>query len=89
MDMLKKFFPFAFNVKAKDVTSMIVSIIIHLVAGLIASLALWLVGSIIGLVPVVGDIVGALLGIVGAVFDLYCLAGIVLAILLYFDMLKK
>ena len=48
MDMLKKFFPFAFKVKAKDVTGLIVSIIIHLVAGLVISLVLGLLGTILG-----------------------------------------
>ena len=85
MDMIKPFFPFAFNVKEKDVTSLVVSIIIHLVAGLVVGIVLGIIAGILGgLLPILGWVIG----IVGGVFDLYCFAGIVLAVLVFLGMLK-
>ncbi len=81
MNMLKSFFPFAFKVTEKDVKSLVISIIIHLVAGLVVSIVLGLVGNIL-------PILGWLCGIVGSVVDLYCLVGIILAVLNFFNVLK-
>lgn len=88
MDMLKKFFPFAFKVAPKDVTALVVSIIIHLVAGVVVTVVMGLLNTILGGIPVVGLIIGIVGWVVGSVIDLYCLAGIVLAILLFLDVLK-
>lgn len=77
MDMLKKFFPFAFMVKTKDVTSLIVSIVIHVVASAVLGFVLGLLGRI----PVVGLIAGVL----GTVIGLYCLVAIVLSVLVFLD----
>lgn len=78
MDMLKKYFPFSF--KAKDVKDLVINIVIYLVVSIVGG---WVLG-LIGAIPVIGliaDLVGALLG-------LYCLVGIVLALLDYFKLLK-
>ena len=78
MDMLKKLFPFSF--KATDMGGMIINIIIYLVVGLVGG---WVLG-LIGLIPLIGllaDLIGKLLG-------LYCLIGIVLAVLDHFKLLK-
>ena len=78
MDMLKKYFPFSF--KAKDVKDLVINIVIYLVVSIVSG---WVLG-LIGAIPVIGliaDLVGALLG-------LYCLVGIVLALLDYFKLLK-
>ena len=88
MDMLKKFFPFAAKVGVKDTTNLVVSIIIHLVAGLVISLVLGLLNTVLGFIPVVNLLMGIVAWGVGSVIDLYCLAGIVLSILLFFDVLK-
>ena len=88
MDMLKKFFPYAFKVSAKDVTALVVSIIIHLVAGLVVSVVLGLLNTILGVIPLVGILVGIVCWAAGSIIDLYCLAGIVLAVLLFLDVLK-
>lgn len=79
MDMIKAYFPFSFD--NKDVKTLLIKIAIYLVLGLIVSL----VCSLIGLIPFIGPIIGWL---VGTVVDLYCLAGIVFAVLDYFKILK-
>lgn len=88
MDMLKKFFPYAFKVGAKDTNNLVVSIVLHLVAGLIVTLVLFLLGLVLGLIPVIDVLFGIVAWVVGSVIDLYCLAAIVLSVLLYFDVLK-
>lgn len=80
MDILKQVFPFAFKVKEKDVTDLVVSIIIHIVVAVIGSLILGLLSWI----PVIGFV----LGLVGGVIDLYALVGIVLAVLNFLNVLK-
>ena len=78
MDMLKKYFPFSF--KAKDVKDLVINIVIYLVVSIVGG---WVLG-LIGAIPVIGliaDLIGALLG-------LYCLVGIVLALLDHFKLLK-
>ena len=88
MDMLKKFFPYAFKVGAKDTNNLVVSIVLHLVAGLIVGLALFLVGLVLQFIPVINDLYVVLAGVVGGVCGLYVLAAIVLSVLLSFDVLK-
>lgn len=80
MDMLKKVFPFSFNVKEQDVTSLIVSIIIYLVVMVVSGLVMW----ILGFIPVIN----ILTGIVGWVVEVYSVAGIVLAVLNFLNVLK-
>ena len=81
MNMIKPFFPFSFDhVKAKDANSLIVSVIIYIVA----MLASGLVNLLLGWIPVLGF----LLGVIGWVLGIYCVAGLVLSVLLYLDVLK-
>jgi hypothetical protein len=83
MDMIKKFFPFSFNVKGMDINSLVVSIIIYVVAGFLLGLVFGLVGTILSVIKL-----GFLMGILGTVVGIYCFAGIVLAVLKFFDVLK-
>lgn len=83
MDMLKKFFPFSFRVKSKDVNDLVVSLIIYIVAGFVAGLIFGLVGTILSVIKL-----GFLAGILGSVVGLYCFVGIVLAVLKFLDVLK-
>lgn len=85
MDMLKKFFPFSFNVKEKDVTSLIVSIIIYLVAGLVVGIVLGLIGGILGGIL---SLLGWIFGIANTAVGLYCLLGIVISVLNFLNVLK-
>ena len=79
MDTLKKFFPLSFKF-AKDVANLIIGIIIYLVIGAIAPAIL----GILGFLPVIGWI----LGIVSSLVGIYCLAGIVIQILVFAKVLK-
>lgn len=79
MDTLKKFFPLSFKF-AKDVANLIIGIIIYLVIGAVAPAIL----GILGFLPVIGWI----LGIVSSLVGIYCLAGIVIQILVFAKVLK-
>lgn len=79
MDTLKKFFPLSFKF-AKDVANLIIGIIIYVVIGAIAPAIL----GILGFLPIIGWI----LGIVSSLVGIYCLAGIVIQILVFAKVLK-
>ena len=78
MDQLKKFFPWSF--KALDVKALVIAIIIYIVIGFIG-------GLIIGLLSAI-PLIGWLFSIVGALLEIYTLAGIILAILVFAKVLK-
>lgn len=80
MDMLKKIFPFSFNVKEKDVTSLIVSILIYIAVMIVSGIVM----ALLSLIP----IVNLLTGIVGWVIELYAVGGIVISVLNFFNILK-
>ena len=80
MDMLKKFFPFSFNVKEKDVTSLVVSIIIYVVVMVISGVVM----GLLSLIPVIN----LLTGIAGWLVELYATLGIVISVLNFFNILK-
>lgn len=79
MDMIKAYFPFSFD--TKDVKTLLIKIAVYIVLELIVGL----VCGLIGLIPLIGGIIGWL---IGGVVGLYCLAGIVFAVLDYFKILK-
>ena len=78
MDMLKKFFPFSF--KSKEVKDLVINIVIYLVASIVGG---WLLG-LLGGIP----LLGVIFDLIGSLFGLYCLVGIVLAVLDYLKILK-
>ena len=78
MDKVKQFFPI--SVKGTDVKSLIVAIIIYLVVGFVGGLIIGLLGAI--------PLVGWLFSIIGWLLDIYCLVGIVLAVLYFLGVLK-
>lgn len=78
MDMLKKFFPFSFG--AKDVANLIIKIIIYLVIDVV-------LGFVIGLLSGI-PVVGMIISLVSSLIGLYCLAGIVIVILVFCKVLK-
>ena len=88
MDFLKKLWPTAFLVKAKDLTAMIVQIVILIIAGAILPIVTAILGLVLGLIPVVGPLVLGILGVLSGIVGLYCLVGIVLCVLNYFEVLK-
>ena len=79
MDALKKIFPLSFKY-TKDVANLIIGILIYLVVGFIGGVAI----GILAHLPIVNLVVG----IVGGLLDLYCLAGIVIQVLVFAKVLK-
>lgn len=73
MDILKKYFPTAFQ--SKELTPFIISLVILVVFGAIG-------GAIIGFLSQIA-IVGIVFSIIGAIIELYVLVGIVLSILVF------
>lgn len=79
MKLLKTAFPVSYML-ADNVTNLIVGILIYLVGGAIAGAFLGLLSGIF--------IIGVLFGLVGSLVGLYCLAGIVLEVLVFTKVLK-
>lgn len=78
MDMLKKFFPLSFG--SKDVANLVVKALIYLVVGIIAGFAIGILANI--------PVINLVTGLVGTLVELYCVVGIVIAILDYLKILK-
>lgn len=87
MDILKKFWPYAFKERSKG-GDLAVAIIIYLVASILAGVVISLATMLVGWIPVIGWLIGWLLGIVSSLLGLYFLAGIVFAILSFCKVLK-
>ena len=79
MDMLKKIFPFSFGVK--DITALVVALVIYIVGGAVIGLVFGLLAKI--------PLVGILFSIIGWLVGVYCLIGIILAVLEYFNLIKE
>lgn len=86
MDLLKKIFPLSWKYKS-EVKDLIIGIIIYLVAGIIGGVILAIAGLFTG-IPVLGAILGILLRAIGALIDVYVVAGIVIEVLLFTKVLK-
>lgn len=86
MDLLKKIFPISWKYK-NEVKDLVIGIIIYLVAGIIGGVLLAIAGLFTG-IPVLGAILGILLRAVGALIDIYVIAGIVIEILLFAKVIK-
>ena len=79
MDLLKTFFPISFKY-ADSVANLIIGILIYLVGGAIA-------GAVIGFLTGL-PLIGWLFGIVGSVLGIYSIAGIVIEVLVFLNILK-
>lgn len=88
MEILKKFWPYSFKVEKKNVSSLVVNLIVWVVGAFIAGIILWLATALTGWIPVIGALIGIIVGIIGSAIELYSLIGIVLAILVFVDVLK-
>ena len=75
MDALKKLFPLSFN------SNLIVGIIVYLVVAIIGGIALF----VAGLIPLIGLVVR----LVGALLDLYVIAGIIILILVRVGIIQE
>ncbi len=78
MELLKKYFPFAF--KATELTPFIISLVIYALIDVVC-------GVIIGLLAKL-PIIGIVFSLLGAVIGLYALVGIVLSILVFVKVVK-
>lgn len=78
METVKKFFPL--STSCVDNETFIRNLIIYVVAFVICALLFSLLGKI--------PLIGILFGIIGWIVGLYLIVGIVLAVLLYFNILK-
>lgn len=78
LDMIKKYFPHAF--KAIDVKSLIINLVIYALIAFVAGIVL----GLLGVIPIIGFI----FGVIGLVVELYCTAGVILAILVFLKVLK-
>lgn len=79
MDKLKLLFPISFKY-ADSVANLIIGILIYVVGSAIA-------GVILGWLSIL-PIVGLIFSLVGSVLGIYCLAGIVVEVLLFAKVLK-
>jgi len=80
MEMLKKYWPTPFKIKEKDVKSFVIQLLIFVV---ICAVIGWLIGVLAGI-----PIIGIVFSIVGALFELYGLVGIILCVLQFLGILK-
>jgi CHASE2 domain-containing sensor protein len=82
MDILKKFFPIAFQTVQKDTNSLVKAIVIHAVVLVAYSVLTAILGWFLP------EFISWLLGLLGSVIGLYCTGGIVLSVLRYCNVLK-
>ena len=78
MDMIKKLFPQA--MQANDIKGLLIAILIYAVVNFVGGLVLGLLDAI--------PLVGFVFGIGGWVLSIYCAVGIVVAILVFFKIVK-
>ena len=79
MDLLKKLFPLSFKY-ADTVTNLVIGILIYVVAGAV-------VGMILGWLSLI-PILGLIFSLVSTLLGIYCLAGIVIEVLVFTKVLK-
>ena len=76
--MIKSLFPQA--MQAKDIKGLLIAILIYVVVNFVG-------GFVLGLLDAI-PLVGFVFGIVGWVLSIYCAVGIVVAILVFFKIVK-
>lgn len=78
MDMIKKLFAHA--MQANDVKGLIIAVLIYAVVHLVGGFVLGLLDNI--------PLVGFVFGVLGWVLSIYCAVGIIVAILVFFKIVK-
>lgn len=78
MDMIKKFFPQA--MQAKDIKGLLIAILIYVIVNFVGGFVLGLLSKI--------PLLGFVFGLVGWVLSIYCAVGIIVAILVFFKIVK-
>lgn len=80
MDILKKIFPLSYRFSG-NIISLIIGIVIYLVViGFLASLVFGILSGI--------TILQGIIGAISSVLGLYCVAGVVIQLLVFFNILK-
>ena len=79
---IHQFFPVHSNLKPGDLPSLIIPLLIYLVAAVVVNL---IVGTLLGAIP----LIGLIFRVVNGLFGLYCCLGIILSLLLYFNVISK
>ena len=87
MDTLKKIFPLSWKY-TNGAGNLVVGILIYIVIGILGGAVLSLSGLITGWIPVVGAIIGWALRVIGALVDVWVVAGIVIQILVFCKVIK-
>ncbi len=75
MGSIKEFFPIGKQVRPRDGQSLLIAIVIYIVVAAVVGLA----NAVLGRIPLIGWLIGVLSWLVG----LYCLVGIILAVVEY------
>lgn len=78
MDFIKKLFPQA--MQAKDLKGLLIAILIYVIVNLVGGFVLGLLAKL--------PLVGFVFGLVGWVLNIYCAVGIIVAILVFFKIVK-
>ncbi len=78
MDLIKKFFPQA--MQAHDVKGLIIAILIYAVVNFLGGIVLGLLNGI--------PLVGFVFGVIGWALGIYCAVGIIVALLVFFKVVK-
>ena len=88
MDGLKKLFPMSFKY-TENGANLAKGIILYIFAGVLAALAITISTLITGWIPVLGGVIAWALGIVAGLVEIYVVAGIVIQVLVFTDVIKK
>lgn len=78
-EQMDQYFPLSKKVEANNANSLVIAIVIYLVVPTLFGI----VAKVISWIPIIGWLVGWAIGIAGTLLGVYCLAGIILAILNY------
>ena len=84
MDILKKLFPLSFS-HVKDTNKLVIGILIYVLVPVVIGLVLGLISWL--LFPL-AFILAPIFYVIGTVLGLYCLAGLVIQLLVQFDVIK-
>lgn len=77
-DPIKKYFPHAF--KANDVKYLVIGLVVYALIAFVAGLVL----GLLGIIPILGFI----FRVIGWLVEVYCIAGIILSILVFLKVVQ-
>ena len=86
--MLKKLFPISFKY-ADSVSSLIIGIIIYIVAAVLGGLLIGLANVLFGWSPFVNTVIILISRVLGALIEVYVVAGIVVQVLAFLKIVKE